>query len=123
VGTHLSPARRLPGPGRPYPRRNPAHPRHRRARPRFQISTFEEVFIDELIPMIDSTYRTIADREHRAMAGLSMGGMQTFQIAMKHLDKFAYIGGFSGAGGGMAADRRSTRRRRQRRLRRRGGLQ
>ncbi len=35
------------------------------------------------------------------MAGLSMGGMQTFQITLKHLDKFAYIGGFSGAGGGM----------------------
>ena len=64
-------------------------------------STFEEVVINELIPMIDSTYRTIADREHRAMAGLSMGGMQTFQITLKHLDKFSYIGGFSGAGGGM----------------------
>ena len=64
-------------------------------------STFEEVVINELIPMIDSTFRTIADREHRAMAGLSMGGMQTFQITLKHLDKFSYIGGFSGAGGGM----------------------
>jgi enterochelin esterase-like enzyme len=59
------------------------------------------VVIHELIPMVDSTFRTLPDREHRAMAGLSMGGMQTFQIALKHLDKFAYIGGFSGAGGGM----------------------
>jgi enterochelin esterase family protein len=50
--------------------------------------------------MIDSTYRTKADREDRAMAGLSMGGMQTFAITLKHLDKFAWIGGFSGAGGG-----------------------
>src|SRR3712207_9591789 len=39
------------------------------------------------------------DREHRAMAGLSMGGMQTFQITLNHLDLFSYIGGFSGAGG------------------------
>ena len=64
-------------------------------------STFEEVVVNELIPTIDSTYRTIAGREHRAMAGLSMGGGQTMQITLKHLDKFAYIGGFSGAGGGM----------------------
>ena len=58
----------------------------------------------DLIPIIDATYRTIPDREHRAMAGLSMGGMQTFQIAPKHLDLFAYLGGFSGAGGAQAAD-------------------
>ena len=64
------------------------------------FSTFEEVFIHELIPMIDSTYRTIPDRENRAMAGLSMGGMQTFNITLDHLDQFAWIGGFSGAGGG-----------------------
>jgi enterochelin esterase-like enzyme len=51
--------------------------------------------------MVDSTYRTMPGRDHRAMAGLSMGGMQTFQITLKHLDQFAYIGGFSGAGGGM----------------------
>ena len=56
--------------------------------------------VKDLIPMIDATYRTIPDRENRAMAGLSMGGMQTFQITLKHLDLFAYIGGFSGAGGG-----------------------
>lgn len=64
-------------------------------------SAFEDVAINELIPMLDSTFRTLPDREHRAMAGLSMGGMQTFQITLNHLDKFAYIGGFSGAGGGM----------------------
>jgi enterochelin esterase-like enzyme len=56
--------------------------------------------VKDLIPMIDATYRTIPNRENRAMAGLSMGGMQTFQITLKHLDLFAYIGGFSGAGGG-----------------------
>ena len=64
------------------------------------FSAFEEVMVKDLIPMIDSTYRTIPDREHRAMAGLSMGGMQTFQIGLKHLDLFSYIGGFSGGGGG-----------------------
>jgi enterochelin esterase-like enzyme len=61
---------------------------------------FEDVMIKDLIPMIDATYRTIPNRENRAMAGLSMGGMQTFQITLKHLDLFGYIGGFSGAGGG-----------------------
>ena len=64
------------------------------------FAAFEEVMVKDLIPTIDSTYRTIPDRESRAMAGLSMGGMQTFQIALKHLDLFAYLGGFSGAGGG-----------------------
>ena len=54
--------------------------------------------VKDLIPMIDATYRTIPDRDHRAMAGLSMGGMQTFQITLKHLDLFSYIGGFSGGG-------------------------
>ena len=64
------------------------------------FGTLEEVFIRDLIPTIDSTYRTIPDREHRAMAGLSMGGMQTFVITLDNLDKFSYIGGFSGGGGG-----------------------
>jgi enterochelin esterase-like enzyme len=64
------------------------------------FSAFEDVMVRDLIPMIDATYRTIPDREHRAMAGLSMGGMQTFQITLKHLDLFSSIGGFSGAGGG-----------------------
>lgn len=64
------------------------------------FTTLDEVFTKDLIPMIDATYRTIPDRGHRAMAGLSMGGMQTFKITLNHLDTFAYIGGFSGAGGG-----------------------
>ena len=50
-----------------------------------------------LIPFIDKTFRTLPDRDHRAMAGLSMGGMQTFQVTFDHLDMFSYIGGFSGA--------------------------
>lgn len=63
------------------------------------MSVFEDDVTQALIPFIDKTYRTISDREHRAMAGLSMGGMQTFHITLKHLDLFSYIGGFSGAGG------------------------
>lgn len=65
----------------------------------FLGSEFESVMLDDLIPMIDSHYRTQTDRDHRAMAGLSLGGMQTLQITLKHLDKFAYVGGFSAAGG------------------------
>jgi len=60
---------------------------------------FEDDLTRVLIPFIDANFRTLADRDHRAMAGLSMGGMQTFQITFNHLDMFSYIGGFSGAGG------------------------
>jgi enterochelin esterase-like enzyme len=62
-------------------------------------AAFEDDVTEALIPYIDSTFRTLPDRNHRAMAGLSMGGMQTFQITLDHLDLFSYIGGFSGAGG------------------------
>ncbi len=64
------------------------------------FATLEAVFLHELIPLIDATYRTLPDRENRAIAGLSMGGAQAFYIALNNLDKFAWIGGFSGAGGG-----------------------
>ncbi len=64
-----------------------------RARP---VSVFEEVMINEIIPMIDSAFRTISDRDHRAIAGLSMGANQTMRIIMNNLDKFSYYGGFSG---------------------------
>lgn len=60
------------------------------------VSVFEEVMVNEIIPMIDLKFRTISDRQHRAIAGLSMGANQTMRIAMNHLDKFAYYGGFSG---------------------------
>jgi len=61
------------------------------------MTAFEDDVTQALIPFIDSTFRTIPDREHRAMAGLSMGGMQTFHVTFNHLDLFSYIGGFSGA--------------------------
>lgn len=63
-----------------------------------RMGAFEDDMTQVLIPFIDKTFRTISDRDHRAMAGLSMGGMQTFQVTFNHLDLFSYIGGFSGAG-------------------------
>ena len=62
-----------------------------------RMAAFEDDMTQVLIPFIDKTFRTIPDRDHRAMAGLSMGGMQTFQVTFNHLDLFSYIGGFSGA--------------------------
>lgn len=59
-------------------------------------SAFEGVVIDDLIPLIDTTYRTMANRGQRAIAGLSMGAGQAMQIGLGHLDEFSYIGSFSG---------------------------
>ncbi|WP_417363075.1 alpha/beta hydrolase [Galbibacter sp.] len=59
-------------------------------------SAFEDVMLDEVIPMIDAEYRTLKDRKHRAIAGLSMGANQTMRIFMNNLDKFTSYGGFSG---------------------------
>jgi enterochelin esterase family protein len=66
----------------------------------FTGATFTEMMLTDLIPMIEKTYRVLPGRENRAMAGLSMGGMQTFLTTLSNLDKFAYIGGFSGSTGG-----------------------
>ena len=87
----------FPGPPRPAAPGQAPPPRPDMSR---MFSAFEDVMVKDLIPMIDATYRTKPDRENRAMAGLSMGGMQTFQITLKHLDLFSHIGGFSGGGGG-----------------------
>ena len=62
------------------------------------MEVFSDDLTDALIPFIDGTFRTLAGRDHRAMAGLSMGGMQTFHITTNRLDLFSHIGGFSGAG-------------------------
>jgi enterochelin esterase-like enzyme len=59
---------------------------------------FTQLLLNEIIPYTEKTFRVLTDREHRAMAGLSWGGYQTFQITLNNLDKFSYIGGFSGAG-------------------------
>ena len=60
-------------------------------------SAFEGVLLEDVIPLIDATYRTVPRREQRALAGLSMGGGQALQIGLTHLDRFAWIGAFSGA--------------------------
>jgi enterochelin esterase-like enzyme len=62
----------------------------------FSSAAFEKVMIEELIPYIDANFRTMADAGHRAMSGLSMGGMYTKSITMAHLDTFSHIGIFSG---------------------------
>ena len=63
---------------------------------KFTAKEFETVLIDELIPYIDANYLTKADKWHRAMAGLSMGGMETKLITMRRPEVFGYWGLFSG---------------------------
>ena len=77
------------------PSSEPRDPAERYAFP--GTEAFAAVMVQELIPMIDGSYRTLTDRDHRAMAGLSMGGMQTMAITLTHLDLFSHIGIFSGA--------------------------
>ncbi|MDX1952209.1 MAG: alpha/beta hydrolase-fold protein [Verrucomicrobiota bacterium] len=62
----------------------------------FDIKPFETVLVEELIPYTEANFRTLADQPNRAMAGLSMGGMETKMITLKNLDKFSHIGLFSG---------------------------
>ena len=74
-------------------------------------TTFTEMMVTDLIPMVEKTYRALPGRENRAMAGLSMGGMQTFNTGLQNLDKFAYLGGLSGncsGFGGGAFDPKTT---------------
>ena len=68
----------------------------------FDIVPFQTVLCDELIPYIDTHFRTLADQRHRAMAGLSMGGMETKTITLNKPDVFSHIGLFSG--GSIAVD-------------------
>ena len=70
--------------------------------PAANFATFEDVMIQEVIPMIDSTFRTIPDRDHRAMAGLSMGANEALHLATDHLDTFTYMAGFSGTMNGLS---------------------
>jgi enterochelin esterase-like enzyme len=59
-------------------------------------SGFEDDLLKDVIPHVEAHYSVQADREHRALAGLSMGGGQSLRIGLKHLDKFAWVGSFSG---------------------------
>jgi len=62
----------------------------------FDVTRFQTVLVDELVPYIDANFRTRANQKNRAMAGLSMGGMETRWITLKKLDTFSHIGLFSG---------------------------
>jgi len=70
-----------------------------------QPDLFAQDFVNDLMPYVEKTYRVLTDRQNRAIAGLSMGGSQTLNIAIPRLDKFAYIGVFSSGvlGGGRGA--------------------
>lgn len=60
-------------------------------------ASFTPIMLNELIPYIDNNFRTLTDRDNRAMAGLSWGGHETLQTTLRNLDKFSHIGSFSGA--------------------------
>jgi enterochelin esterase-like enzyme len=62
----------------------------------FDVSKFQTVLVKELVPYIDANFRTRASQPNRAMAGLSMGGMETRWITLKELDTFSHIGLLSG---------------------------
>ena len=80
--------------------RLPSRGRGRGGRGPLAGSVFTEMMFADLIPIIERSFRVVPGRENRAMAGLSMGGAQTFSTALAHLDRFASLGGFSGSGGG-----------------------
>lgn len=61
------------------------------------FAAFEDDLLKDVIPFIEAKYSVQADREHRAIAGLSMGGGQSLNFGLKHLDTFAWVGGFSSA--------------------------
>ncbi len=71
----------------------------------FDFTTnFQKDLLEDVIPYVESHYSVKADREHRAIAGLSMGGGQALTIGLRNLDRFAYVGGFSSALFGRSAD-------------------
>ena len=61
------------------------------------FARFENDLLNDLIPFIEKTYPTLTDKDHRAIAGLSMGGGQSLNFGLGHLDKFSWVGGFSSA--------------------------
>lgn len=61
------------------------------------FATFEKDLLNDLIPFVERSFPTLKDREHRAIAGLSMGGGQSLNFGLGNLDKFAWVGGFSSA--------------------------
>jgi len=61
------------------------------------VEAFGKDLLEDVMPLVESIYRTKADREHRAIVGLSMGGGQSLTVGLNHLDRFAWVGGFSSA--------------------------
>lgn len=70
--------------------------------PRPEVDEFAEDFVKDILPYVEKNYRVLRDRAHRAIAGLSMGGGQTLNLAFSHLDWFSYIGVFSSGVFGIA---------------------
>jgi len=66
------------------------------------VDEFSQDFVNDIMPYVEAHYRVLTNRQSRAMAGLSMGGMQTLNVTMSHLGKFSYIGVFSSGVFGMA---------------------
>ena len=94
VGVHFQP----PPPPQPGSTQNrPLSPSVSRSFTDEKYAVFDRVVSTELIPFIDAHFRTVPDRDHRALAGLSMGGAQALRIGLNHLDQFGYIGAFSPA--------------------------
>jgi enterochelin esterase-like enzyme len=85
-----------PAPGQERPRPPAGGGRPANWPPPGWADKFKKTLLEDIIPMIDASYRTLADPAHRAMAGLSMGGMQTNAIAMENLNVFSHVGLFSG---------------------------
>ena len=87
-----------PPPRRPRPAGERPTPPPAGSRPRmsFSFDTYKEVMLNDMIPYIDGKFRTLTDGDNRAMAGLSMGTFVTRVVALANLDKFSYIGIFSG---------------------------
>ena len=73
----------------------------------FNFDAFEKVTVEETVPTFDARFRTLTDRDHRAICGLSLGGFQAYTIGLDHPELFGWIGGFSGSGRG-PGDRRDS---------------
>jgi enterochelin esterase family protein len=74
--------------------------------PRPTVDEFNQEFVSDIMPLVEKNYRVYTDRKNRALAGLSMGGGQTLNIGIPHLDKFAYLGVYSSGVFGIAGGNR-----------------
>jgi enterochelin esterase family protein len=72
-------------------------PRERADKRSSSLAAFKKELLEDALPLAESRYRLSTEREQRAIAGLSMGGWQSLSTGMTHLDRFAWIGSFSGA--------------------------